>query len=116
MLLSRLRVRPWRDLCSLLSSGLVTVNTPSSCVIFMSSLKARASSPFGPLTVTRFPSIFTSTPDGIGIGCLPIRDTAVAPFLSCPLPDVGDYFAADAGLLGLLLGHDTGGGRDHGDA
>ncbi len=37
----------------------------------------------GVVTVTVDPSILTSTPDGTGMGCLPIRDTARAP--SCPV-------------------------------
>lgn len=52
----------------------------ASRTICMSSLNELLSSPLGPFTVTVEPSIFTSTPDGTGMGCLPIRDTAVAPF------------------------------------
>src|SRR5512143_2764874 len=35
--------------------------------------------PLGPLTDTFCPSIVTSTPDGTGIGCLPMRDMLVLP-------------------------------------
>ena len=38
------------------------------------------SSPFGPLTVTVWPSTLTSTPDGTVIGALPIRDILRPPY------------------------------------
>ena len=37
---------------------------------------APVSEPFGPLTETCDPSIVTSTPEGTGMGVLPIRDMA----------------------------------------
>src|SRR5450759_4529237 len=82
----------------------------------ISSLNVLVRVPLGPLTVTVEPSIVTSTPDGTGMGCLPIRDTACRSFrFLSGLPDVGDDFAADAGDLRLLVGHDAVRGGDHGD-
>src|SRR5690625_1384737 len=50
------------------------------------------------------PSSFTSTPAGIGIGWLPMRDTTATSLR--PLPNVADYFSADALLTGLSVAHD----------
>jgi hypothetical protein len=101
------RVRPCSDRASRQSSGRLTWITPSSRLMLISSEKVCESSPFGPLTVTVDPSIFTSTPDGTGMGCLPIRDTAIRSFPSVlvGLPDVGDDFAANAGLTCVAVRH-----------
>src|SRR5690554_3622959 len=60
------------------------------------------SDPFGPLTVITAPSMFTSTPFGIGIGALPILD-----IISHPLPHITDYLAAYSFSPGILIGHYT---------
>src|SRR4051794_25488012 len=65
------------------------------------------SSPFGPFTRTSSGSTVSSTPEGMGMGCLPMRDTA--------LPDLRDELAADAGAACVVAGHEALGGRnDHG--
>src|SRR5438067_6122869 len=62
-----------------------------------------SSSPFGPLTRTRSGSTATSTPDGTGIGCFPIRLIA--------LPDLRDDLAADALAPRVVAGHQALRGR-----
>src|SRR3984893_8340860 len=66
--------------------------------------------PFGPLTDTFWPSIVTSTPDGMGIGCLPIRDMS-----STPSPHAREDLSADALPGGLAVGQQTGRGVDDRD-
>src|SRR5690606_7130602 len=68
--------------------------------------------PFGPLTDTCWPSMFTSTPEGTVIGSFPMRDIALSP----PLPDVGEDFAAHAVAHGLTVGLEAGRRRDDRDA
>src|SRR3954452_11352356 len=63
------------------------------------------SSPFGPLTRTRPGSTWTSTPDGISMGSLPMR-------LMDRSPDVCEDLAANVLAPGLVGGHDTAGGRE----
>ncbi len=68
------------DRASRSSLGLVTTSVLASSVSLatvMGSTTACVRVPFGPLTVTCEPSIVTSTPDGTGIGSLPIRDISV---------------------------------------
>src|SRR5450759_956871 len=107
MLESSVRVRPCNERFVRSSDGRLTYRTPSSSVIAIASWNVLVRVPLGPLTVTVEPSIVTSTPDGTGMGCLPIRDTACRSFrFLSGLPDVGNDFAADAGSLRLLVGHD----------
>src|ERR1700712_2363495 len=111
MLLTRVRVSPWRDLESRWSSGRVTASVPSSSFeMEIGSTTEWDRVPLGPLTVTVRPSIVTSTPVGTGIGILPIRDMRFR-----PLPDVGEDFPAPLLLGGLPVGQQTGRGRDDGD-
>ena len=56
------------------------------------------SSPFGPFTLTDSGSIETVTPDGTGIGCLPILDIS-------RLPDLRQNLAADARRTRVVAGH-----------
>src|SRR3954453_8508218 len=100
MLLTRVRVRPWRAFESRSSSGRRTTSWPSSCSMTMGSTTVWDSVPFGPFTVTSLPLMLTSTPDGTGIGSLPMRDM----LSSLPLPDVGEDFPTYALLLALLVG------------
>src|SRR5207248_4102233 len=65
----------------------------------MSSGASCSSSPFGPFTTTRRPSIVTSTPFGMGIGFLPIRDIRS--------PHLAEDLAAHAALARLAVGHET---------
>src|SRR4051794_6120859 len=62
------------------------------------------SSPLGPFTRTSSGSIVSSTPDGTGIGCLPIRDMR--------LPDLRDELAANAVTACVVTGHQAARGRD----
>src|SRR5919202_1864446 len=94
------RVRPCSARWLGSSDGRVTVSVPLSCDSAMSGGSVRESSPFGPFTVTRLPSIVTVTPLGTWIGSLPIRDIVRWP----PLPDQGEELAAGAALARLLVG------------
>src|ERR671914_5397 len=112
MLLINARVRPCRARAVFSSLGRPTVTVPSSRRTSIGSTTVCDSSPLGPLTVTLWPSIFTSTPLGTGIGRRPIRDILCSP----PSPDVGEDFPAHAALAGLLVGHEAGRRRDDRDA
>src|SRR3954453_8443468 len=109
MLATSVRVRPCRALESRSSVGRRTTSWPSSCSIAMGSTTVCDSVPFGPFTVTSLPLMLTSTPDGTGIGSLPMRLIAL---LSFPSPDVGEDFPAYALLLTLLVGAQPCRGRD----
>src|SRR6202000_630937 len=77
---TRVRDNPCSERLCRSSSGRVTTMAPSSLratVIGSATCKSRL--PLGPFTETCWPSIETSTPDGIWIGCLPIRDMSVPP-------------------------------------
>src|SRR5699024_1366321 len=104
MLCSRVRVRPWRLRFSFSSLGRVTWMTSPSWAMFMLGCSCWVRVPLGPFTVTRLPaSIFTSTPAGMEIGILPIRDI----FYSPSLPDKRQDLAADMGCAGSLVSHDA---------
>src|SRR5947209_3384516 len=104
MFATSVRVRPWSARWSRRSDGRVTVTAPSPCSIFMSRETTSESSPFGPFTRTRSGSMVSSTPEGTGIGCLPIRLIG--------LPDLRDDLAADAVATRVVAGHQARGGRD----
>src|SRR3990172_1159108 len=72
--------------------------------------KLRSSSPFGPWTRTRRPSMCTCTPAGMGTGMRPILDTPS----SSALPDLAQDFAANSQLAGASPGHDSLGSRHDG--
>src|SRR3954467_11832500 len=116
MLLTRVRVRPCRDLLIRSSSGRLTSRTPASpfsTTIGAATVWLRV--PLGPLTVTTLPSIWTSTPVGTGTGSLPMRDIAVSP-PGLSSPDVGEDFPTHALLVGLTVGEQPLAGRDDRDA
>src|SRR3954454_22421783 len=116
MLLTRERVRPCRDLLIRSSSGRLTSRTPASpfsTTIGAATVWLRV--PLGPLTVTRAPSIWTSTPVGTGTGSLPMRDIAGSP-PGLSSPDVGEDFPTHALLVGLTVGEQPLAGRDDRDA
>src|SRR3954454_14666911 len=98
MLLTRARVSPWSCFCVFCSVGRLTTMEPSSWLTEMSGWRSRLRVPFGPFTVTRRPSIVTSTDEGMVTGRRPIRDIA-------RLPDEREDFAAELGLAGLRAGH-----------
>src|SRR5919112_2940069 len=111
MLLIRVRVRPCRARLLRSSSGRLTSSTPSlfSTLIGLATVCDKV--PLGPLTVTSWSSMATSTPDGTSIGSLPIRDMSVSS-LSPWSPDVGEDFPTHALLVGLTVGQQTLAGRD----
>src|SRR6185437_5650070 len=112
MFATRVRVRPWSARCSPRSVGRVTTSSSPCCSTLISRLMRSVSSPFGPLTVTRSGSIAIVTPEGMGMGRLPIRDIAA----ENGLPDLRHDLAADATLARLVAGHNSARGRDDGCA
>src|SRR3712207_5131445 len=109
MLAIRVRNSPCSARLSRSSFGRVTWRTPSSVrSTAMGDATVCFSVPLGPLTLTVWPSIATSTPLGTGIGSRPIRDIV----RSLLLPDVGEDFPAHALLGRLLVGQQPGGRRD----
>src|SRR3954451_5713551 len=107
MLFTSVRVRPWRARLSRSSSGRVTARAPSSpFATVMGETTVWLSVPLGPLTVTKGPSIETSTPEGTTTGILPMRDMTVL-LLRSRLPDVGEDFPTHALLVGLAVGQET---------
>src|ERR1700749_1540451 len=94
------------------SLGRLTVMTDSSLTTEIGSATVRLRVPFGPFTLTAWPSMATSTPLGTVMGSRPIRDIVLLP----SLPDVGEDFSAHATLLGLLGGHQAARRRDDRDA
>src|SRR4029079_4490646 len=82
------------------SVGRATVIVPSACSIFILAGTCCASSPSGPLTITRPGEIETFTPVGSSMGCLPIR--------LIPLPDEANDFAADSFLFRGARGDQAG--------
>src|SRR5450759_2344703 len=110
MLDTRVRVRPWSCLCTLVSEGRWTRSVPSSWTTFMSGCRSRPSVPLGPSTVIARPSTVTVTSAGTVMGRRPIRD--IYPLL----PDVGKDFAAELCPACLRAGHDPLAGADDDDA
>src|SRR5260370_38994216 len=107
MFATRERVRPCRARCSPRSVGRVTWSTSPSCLTSMSRWIRSLSSPLGPLTRTDSGSIETVTPEGTGMGCLPMRHISS--------PHLRQDLAADAGGAGVVAGHHAvGGGDDRG--
>src|SRR3954471_2541787 len=100
MLLTSVRVRPWSCLWVFCSVGRLTTRLSSSRLTVMSGCSSRLRVPLGPLTVSRRPSIVTSTVAGTAMGSRPIRDIWFG------LPDEREDFAAELGLAGLRAGHD----------
>src|SRR4051812_38089728 len=98
MLKTSERVSPCRARCSPRSVGRLTRISSPSCSTTMSRGMRSESSPLGPFTRTRSVSIETVTPEGTGIGCLPIRLIAAS-------PDLRDEFAPDALVAGVVAGH-----------
>src|SRR5256885_16602827 len=77
MLLTSARVVPHIARDRLLSLFGAIVTAPSATVAVTSSLTARLNVPSCPLAVRISPDSWTSTPAGIGAGCLPIREISV---------------------------------------
>src|SRR5438477_6245757 len=108
MLATRVRLRPCSERCTRESVGRSTVMVPSTWLTRIAGGNVRASVPSAPLTLTWLPLNVTSTPGGIVIGILPMRDISS--------PHVGDHFAAQLGALRGASGHQPVRGRDDGDA
>src|SRR5205085_4367227 len=100
----RERVSPCSARCSPRSVGRLTSSAPSVCSTWMSRWIRSESSPRGPFTVTRSGSIETVTPEGTGMGCLPIRDIR--------LPHPRHDLAADSLDPRVMTGHKASGGGD----
>src|SRR5918995_1935162 len=115
MLLIRVRVRPCRERLMRSSSGRLTSRTPSLRSTVMGAATWCDKMPLGPLTVTSWSSMATSTPDGTSIGSLPIRDMSVSSS-GLSSPDVGENFPTHALLVGLAVGQQTLARRDDRDA
>src|ERR671921_539915 len=98
------RVSPCRARCSARSVGRVTRIWPSSSRTSIERALRSARSPRGPATRTTSGSIVTVTPEGMGMGFLPIR-------LMTRLPDLRHDLAADARLARIVARHDALGGR-----
>src|SRR2546423_11035102 len=111
MLATSVRVGPCSERCSPESEGRTARSVSASRRNAMAAGMDRWRDAFGPFTRTNPGSMSTSTPLGTVMGILPIRLTPSSP----PLPDVGDDFAADAGPLGLTVGHHARRRREDGD-
>src|SRR5690348_8454676 len=115
MLAIRVRVRPCLERLSRSSSGRFTSMVPSSArSTVMGATTVWVRVPLGPFTVTRRSSSVTSTPDGTGMGSLPMRDILRSP-LGPSLPDVGEDFPTHALLVCLAVGQQALAGRDDRD-
>src|SRR6185436_11823758 len=107
MLAMRVRVSPCNERDWRSSLGRLTSTDPSSeRATAIGTATTCCSWPLGPLTVTAWPSIDTSTPDGTGTGSRPIRDMSTPPL---PLPDVGEDFSAYTLFCRLLVSQQAGG-------
>src|SRR5712692_1252962 len=111
MLAMSARVRPCRARVAFSSSLRATVSVPFSCLRLTFGWNVCVSSPLGPFTFSVLPSILASTPFGRATGSRPMRLI----YLS-DLPDIREDFPAQTLALGLAAGHETGRGRDDGDA
>src|SRR5687768_15901111 len=116
MFATKVRVRPCSDLLTRSSSGRVTCSSPfSPRATLIGSATRCSSAPFGPRTLTSWPSTVTSTPDGIGTGSLPMRDTSLTSSFR-DSPHVREDFAAHAVVVCLPVGKQTLRRRDNGNA
>src|SRR5947209_8481958 len=110
LLATSARIRPWKARERPSSLARVNWTTLFSIETPMPGTTGVVRVPFGPLTVTTFPSCLTSTPFGTGISFLPMRDMGLS------LPNLAKHFAADAALDGFLSGQHALRGRDDGEA
>src|SRR4029453_8555526 len=116
MFATNVRVRPCSDLLSRSSSGRLTSTSPFPPRVTLIGAGARCSRvPLGPRTLTSWPSTVTSTPDGMGTGSLPMRDTSLTSSLRHS-PHVREDFAAHAVVARLPVSEQTLRRRDDGNA
>src|SRR5215217_7470404 len=102
------RVSPCIALCCGASEARSTTMLASSCFTSTPRPTGTVSSPFGPLTLTVWREMSTSTLSGTSMGALPILDI---PHHS--LVDKAEDLAADAGAPGLVVGEDATRGREN---
>src|SRR5438105_4626951 len=107
MLFTSVRDRPCRALSNFSSLCRLTTIFPSSRPTLMRGCKVRLSSPFGPLTLTVFPSTSTFTPLGMTTGSRPMRLIS---------PHRTQQLAAETLLRCFGPGHQALRGGDDGDA
>src|SRR5664279_3784587 len=119
----RARARPWkaRDWASSLARARLTESAWMSSVIPAG--MGQLSLPLAPSTTASDPMTVTFTPLGSVTGFFPIRDMGysldeggVAAHFRIWLPDVGEDFAADVLLLGVLAREEAPRGGQDGDA
>src|SRR5690554_7881379 len=123
MLATRVRTKPCIDLQCLVSLDRSTITCSFSCRTFVSTGISWLSSPFGPFTFTKVPSIFKFTPAGSGIGFLPILDKINTPFSDLTLaqdivilralPDITEDFSAKTFFARGFVRHYPLGCREH---
>src|SRR5947207_4021244 len=112
MFATRLRTSPWSARCRKSSDGRSKTSSPSACLIVMSAGRVRSSWPRGPSTLTWPGARVTFTDLGTTTGSFPIRDNSSFSLL----PDVSQYFAADALVQRLPSAHDPLSRAEDGDA
>src|SRR4051794_13101386 len=95
------RVSPWAAACESLSRRMFSL--PLFCSRRTPCGIGTLSLPLGPSTRSSSPMV-SFTPEGTGMGFLPILDIAKS-----LLPDLTDQFAADVFLAGIAAGHKTSG-------
>src|SRR6478609_11006684 len=81
----------------------VIVMLPPSTSAPTSPCTTSCMAPFGPFTLTVWPSTLAVTPAGIGTGFFPTRDMAC--FLRPRLEHRAEDFAADIGVARIVIGH-----------
>src|SRR5262245_44774767 len=102
MFARRDRIRPWSARTVRCSELRSTVSTLASMETDKPAGIACESFPFGPSTLTVWSCTATFTPDGTGMGFLPMRDMAKR-----SLPDVRQDFAAHLLPAAFPVGHHT---------
>src|SRR6185312_9374764 len=101
------RVSPCSALCSAWSSGRLTTTVPLSSATPNAGCRRRSSSPRGPFTLIRCPSIVAVTFFGSTTGFLPIRD-----MFRGSLPHDREQLAARVRRPGLPIRHQPLGGAE----
>src|SRR5215475_15341349 len=80
-----------------------TRTAPPSSLADTSPCKMTCKAPFGPFTLTVWPSILAVTPEGTATGFMPTRD--MASFLRCALEHRTEDLAADIGVARGVVSH-----------
>src|SRR5215468_10805025 len=82
-----------------------TRTAPPSSLADTSPCKMTCKAPFGPFTLTVWPSILAVTPEGTATGFMPTRD--MVSFLRCALEHRAEDLAAHIGVTRVMVGHHT---------